>query len=79
VIECGGDWGIRLECASETAWSAEVRLTRFPNVRAAPDRSVVFYSAGGSTADDAAAAACKAALSEVAGWDPSEIGPATWS
>lgn len=56
------DWGISAECAMETAWSAEVRITEHPNNPKGADESRVWYVAGGQTADDAIYTALRAAL-----------------
>lgn len=61
----GADWGIRLDGGFEYAWSAEVRVTPEPNAEGKPDRSFVYYAAGGATADDVAEQALRAALQEV--------------
>ena len=78
VAEMGGYWSARLETGHDCAWSAEVRVTRFPNVKDEPDRSVVFFSAGGAEGTDALAEAARAALDEVLTWVP-DAGPPRWS
>ena len=73
-----GDWSAILEVGLESAWSAEVRVTQFPNVMGAPDRSSVFYQAGGATGDDAFGVALRAAIAEVQRSDDTEPRPARW-
>ena len=77
VTARGGDWATHLETAAECAWTAEVRVTRFPNVRGDVDRSAVFYHTGGE-AEDALVPALTAALAEVEAWDMTAPRPATW-
>ena len=45
-LERGWDYGIKADVAFECGWGAEVRVTREPNRRGRPDRSIVTYSAG---------------------------------
>ena len=65
----GGAWSVDLDVAAECAWSASVRVTQYPNVRGAPDRSAVYYQAGGGEAEDALGPALRAALADVKAWD----------
>lgn len=47
---------IELAYGSNYAWSAELRVTLEPNQDGRPDRSVVFFSAGGCCAEECIAA-----------------------
>lgn len=51
-----GDVSVRLEVATDCAWSCELRYTADPNTEG-PDRSHVLFAVGGSTAKDALAKA----------------------
>ena len=51
------DWSLTLGVAVQCCWSAELRWTPRPGRPDGPDRSIVFFSAGGESADDAATAA----------------------
>lgn len=51
--DLGWDYGMRLEVSGRCCWSCEIRLTRAPNTPG-PDRSVVFFSAGGASCDQVA-------------------------
>jgi hypothetical protein len=55
--ERGWDFGIRAETGSGCAWSAEVRVTRQPYRKDGPERSLVTFSAGAATPDEAVATA----------------------
>lgn len=50
---CGAEWHMKLVAASECYWSAEVRITPFPNANGC-DRSLVSYITGGHDALDVA-------------------------
>lgn len=53
-LENGADMGLKLDIATECGWGAELRYTEEPNRENAPDQSIVFYSAGQQTPEDAA-------------------------
>lgn len=48
----GWEYALKIEVASECAWSAELRITKEPNRQDGPDRSLVVFAAAGATAED---------------------------
>ena len=47
------DWAIKIECASQCAWSAELRITLETNPDG-PDMSTVFFATGAENPEIAA-------------------------
>lgn len=47
------DVGVRLGVGSESMWSCELRVTPNPNVRGPVDLSLVLFSTGGESAEEA--------------------------
>jgi hypothetical protein len=78
VTADGGDWSAKLDVGTDSAWAAEVRITPDPNVRDQPDRSTVFFQAGGGVAEDALDPALRAAIADVATWDANRQRPRRW-
>ena len=72
-----GDWSVQIDGGYQCAWSAMVRVTEYPNVRDATDRSIVHFQSGGDTPEDALNPALVAAIHEVAEWSGAP-GPARW-
>lgn len=60
--EEGFEYGVRLEVGYSYAWSCEVRITPHSTIDGKPDRSLTTFSAGGSSARDAAEKAIVDAL-----------------
>ena len=48
---CDGD--VHIQCASESAWSGQIRLT-LTDPEGAPSRSITFHSIGGAVPEDVA-------------------------
>jgi len=48
------DWAINCTVAAECAWSMEVRITKKPNRKGAPDVSQVYYVTGLLNPEDGA-------------------------
>lgn len=60
--EHGWDYAIKIEVASECAWSCEVRVTREPNKRGQADVSQVWFVTGAGGPSEAMGKAIAAAM-----------------